>query len=80
MCDILSCFRYNLFTNNKSIYSENDSIICKICFENKIDILFKPCKHAMICKNCYDRVKKCKNLCPYCCNDIVLIETFYIVD
>ncbi|GHV49524.1 hypothetical protein AGMMS49579_01480 [Spirochaetia bacterium] len=35
--------------------------VCKICYENKVNILFFPCKHAVSCVNC----SECLN-CPIC--------------
>ncbi|GHV50320.1 hypothetical protein AGMMS49579_03700 [Spirochaetia bacterium] len=35
--------------------------VCKICYENKVNILFFPCKHAVSCINC----SECLN-CPIC--------------
>ena len=33
------------------------SIYCKICMENKIDIVFYPCSHAICCNKCYKVMK-----------------------
>lgn len=45
----------------KSIETINESKLCIICFENERDILFKPCNHFCICKNCNEILIKFSN-------------------
>lgn len=45
----------------------NNKYICKICWQNNINIIIKPCGHTM-CKMCINNIKK--NCCPYCRADI----------
>ena len=35
---------------------------CSICFDNKTEIITKPCKHYIMCKECSKKVTHC----PYC--------------
>lgn len=44
-------------TNLKSSPPEDGTdTLCKICMDNKIDILFYPCKHALCCNTCYKQL------------------------
>jgi hypothetical protein len=44
----------------------NESVLCKICFENDQDIIFLPCLHEYTCSKCWDILKTTKNRCPFC--------------
>ena len=43
---------------------------CVICFSEPSSIIFIPCAHNALCKNCYESVKKCNNKCPLCRKNI----------
>ena len=49
---------------------------CKICMDNKINILFYPCKHALCCNNCY-KIMDNKS-CPICKTDVKYVLDFII--
>ncbi|KAJ8025652.1 Baculoviral IAP repeat-containing protein 7-B [Holothuria leucospilota] len=40
--------------------------LCKVCLDGDADILFLPCKHLAVCKECTERLE----LCPMCRSDI----------
>lgn len=47
------------------------SIVCKICYENQIDRVIKPCNHACMCgscetKICRDQGRRGRFRCPIC--------------
>lgn len=41
-----------------------DRLQCKICLDNEIDIIFFPCKHAVLCNNCSMNIHL--KHCPIC--------------
>ena len=47
---------------NKKDYKTEE--VCAICYDNKPNIIFKPCGHTSICKSCYNLGKI--NTCPMC--------------
>lgn len=51
---------------------ENE-VYCKICFENHIEIVFKPCKHMVCCIEC----SKSQQHCPICRTEINEKERIY---
>ena len=36
-----------------------DRYICKVCYENPLEVIFLPCKHVCCCKECSDKVSNC---------------------
>ena len=52
--------------------SNDETIQCVICFQNKQNIIFKPCNHSQICSSCYSSQQK--SLCPLCRTNIENIE------
>lgn len=48
----------NIILNNIE-NSKNDKLLCKICYDNVIDILITPCNHLILCSECYDKIDKC---------------------
>jgi len=52
----------------------SSSLICKICFEKNVEVLFKPCGHLCACKECTDRMftistqysNSRSKICPVC--------------
>lgn len=65
----------HLFATNNCVYLkfyqkkysiDCDKNICKICFIEKVTIVFLPCGHLFGCKNCCNKL----NNCPYCKNEI----------
>lgn len=41
---------------------QNDKILCRVCFDEQINIVLLPCRHHVLCSVC---CKKCKK-CPIC--------------
>jgi len=46
---------------------------CVACLENQVSFLFEPCKHAVICKECYNSLPSPKE-CPICRTNITRIS------
>ena len=46
---------------------------CIVCLENQVSYLFEPCKHAVICKECYISLPLPKK-CPTCRTNITIIS------
>ncbi|KAM6548175.1 hypothetical protein CsatB_019851 [Cannabis sativa] len=38
---------------------QNEKILCRICFEDQIDIVLLPCRHHILCRTCCEKCKKC---------------------
>nr|XP_009772233.1 PREDICTED: uncharacterized protein LOC104222674 isoform X2 [Nicotiana sylvestris] len=38
---------------------QNEKILCRICFEEQINILLLPCRHHILCSTCCDKCKRC---------------------
>lgn len=41
-------------------------LLCQICYDAKLSVLFRPCNHLSSCSTCSDRL----TLCPICRSDI----------
>lgn len=52
--------------------SNNETTQCVICFQNKHNIIFRPCNHFQICSSCYTSQQK--SLCPLCRTNINNID------
>ena len=48
----------------------NFSTDCEICFSEKRNTIFLPCKHSCCCKNCAESIIKRKISCSICRKDI----------
>ncbi|CAA7053555.1 unnamed protein product [Microthlaspi erraticum] len=46
---------------------QNEKILCRVCFEDPINVVLLPCRHHVLCSTCCEKCKKC----PIC---RVLIE------
>ncbi|CAN1296229.1 RING finger protein B [Linum perenne] len=46
---------------------QNERILCRVCFEEQINVVILPCRHHALCSTCCEKCKKC----PIC---RVLIE------
>lgn len=62
------------FIKGKNLVKLNDDMLCAICYEEKINMIMKPCKHSNICRKCCEAVNKC----PFCNSEIVSKESFFI--
>jgi hypothetical protein len=60
-------------------YSEalSDDYKCIICIENPKNVIFKPCLHMSMCKNCYASLPKQE--CPICKRPIKSLVTLFLV-
>ena len=38
---------------------ETDRYICKLCYENPVEVMFHPCRHVCCCNKCSDKVSNC---------------------
>ncbi|XP_054152841.1 baculoviral IAP repeat-containing protein 3-like [Oppia nitens] len=43
-------------------HQQNNKMLCKICYENVMEVVFLPCAHQISCIRCSQRLLKC----PYC--------------
>ncbi|CAC5384304.1 PABPC [Mytilus coruscus] len=50
--------------NQNSGNNMDDKYLCKICFDNPVEVTFLPCMHVCCCKNCSDKLKV--KQCPIC--------------
>ena len=42
---------------------EYDDIICNVCNYNKINIVFRDCRHRFCCEDCIDKISKVCKIC-----------------
>ncbi|VDI54562.1 polyadenylate-binding protein-interacting protein 1 [Mytilus galloprovincialis] len=61
--------------NQKSVDTTDDKYMCKICFDDPVEVTFLPCMHACCCKNCSDKLKP--KQCPICRKRIRQSRTLY---
>lgn len=67
--------------NLQDIYNlapEDEENLCNICYSNKKNTFFEPCKHSFACKDCAMMLRVKGNGCPICRNaisDSVVLET-----
>jgi ATP-dependent DNA helicase PIF1 len=54
--------------------SQSDDKLCVICIDNAKDIVFIPCGHVSVCKNCSDGLK----ICPLCRSDITTTNKIFL--
>lgn len=77
----LILFSQNLRPNIVTIEdqkTEELSIQCIICRENKKCALFSPCKHVTCCNSCSQRLLETTDKCPQCRGKILKIENIYL--
>jgi len=63
-----------LETEIKTLKESTSNLICKICFERNVEVVFKPCGHLCACKDCTDRMftistqysNSRSKVCPVC--------------
>ncbi|WCJ24607.1 Transmembrane Fragile-X-F-associated protein [Euphorbia peplus] len=53
---------------------QNEKILCRICFEEHINIVLLPCRHHVLCSTCCEKCKKC----PIC--RVVIEERLPVYD
>ena len=70
-CLVKSKIKKFLKNHNYKIENKLKDEICGICYDNKINKLFIPCKHNC-CSTCFDKLEKDSN-CPFCRSKILCI-------
>ncbi|XP_062159206.1 uncharacterized protein LOC133866634 [Alnus glutinosa] len=38
---------------------QNEKILCRVCFEEQINVVLLPCRHHILCSTCCEKCKKC---------------------
>lgn len=38
---------------------------CKVCMSRKVELILLPCRHAVVCEDCFDKLDLPK-MCPVC--------------
>ncbi|GMY18289.1 kinesin-like protein kin-7d, mitochondrial [Fagus crenata] len=38
---------------------QNERILCRVCFEEQINVVLLPCRHHILCSTCCEKCKKC---------------------
>ncbi|CAL0299744.1 unnamed protein product [Lupinus luteus] len=38
---------------------QNEKILCRVCFEEQINVVLLPCRHHIICSTCSEKCKRC---------------------
>lgn len=56
--------------NKKDTKTDDESIQCKICLENKKCIVLIPCGHSDLCMTCSNTISKTSKKCPNCRKNI----------
>eukprot|EP01112_Ceratiomyxa_fruticulosa_P014896 TRINITY_DN4322_c0_g1_i2.p1 TRINITY_DN4322_c0_g1~~TRINITY_DN4322_c0_g1_i2.p1 ORF type:complete len:421 (-),score=122.55 TRINITY_DN4322_c0_g1_i2:75-1337(-) len=49
---------------------------CTICMENDVQIMMRPCNHAVLCKDCYKQLPE--KICPICRKPIKRVFNVYL--
>ncbi|KAK9934821.1 hypothetical protein M0R45_021950 [Rubus argutus] len=44
---------------------QHEKILCRVCFEEHINIVLLPCRHHVLCSSCCEKCKKCP-ICRVC--------------
>ncbi|XP_054809378.1 uncharacterized protein LOC129311250 [Prosopis cineraria] len=44
---------------------QNEKILCRVCFEEQINVVLLPCRHHIICSACCEKCKRCP-VCRVC--------------
>ncbi|KAE9619313.1 hypothetical protein Lal_00047777 [Lupinus albus] len=53
---------------------QNEKILCRVCFEEQINVVLLPCRHHIICSSCSEKCKRC----PVC--RVVIEEPLLVYD
>lgn len=51
-----------------------DSLTCRICMDNQIDVAFLPCAHMVTCHKCASRIDKC----PVCRSEFTKAQKLHL--
>ena len=75
---VMDCFVKNKIkkilknNNTNKLEKKLKDEICCICYTNKVDKIFIPCKHSF-CKFCSEKIEKDSTKCPYCRTEFICI-------
>uniref|UniRef100_A0A1J3EL51 RING finger protein B n=1 Tax=Noccaea caerulescens TaxID=107243 RepID=A0A1J3EL51_NOCCA len=53
---------------------QNEKILCRVCFEDPINVVLLPCRHHVLCRTCCEKCKKC----PIC--RVLIEEVCHVFD
>ncbi len=73
---IINDLKVELEELKSHIYKSDDDTSCIICFENKRNVLFKPCNHICICDTCSGNTDFEK--CILCNTELIDYEYAYL--
>lgn len=65
--ELLKKLKNELDEKKQMMTRQSDSLICKICLDKHIEVLFMPCRHLISCHDCERRLQR---RCPLCRNEI----------
>ncbi|XP_062613524.1 baculoviral IAP repeat-containing protein 2-like [Saccostrea cucullata] len=69
----------NLEKETEKLRAENkelrDTLICKVCMDDTVSVIFLPCTHMVTCAQCFPAMKQC----PVCRSDVKAIVKAYLV-
>lgn len=65
--ELLKKLRDELNEKQRMLMRRGDHLMCKICFNMSIEVLFMPCRHLISCHKCASRLQ---GRCPVCRNEI----------
>ena len=79
----ISCDSQKLKTHGRwiilsEIFNSSTDGLCSVCFDEKRNTIFLPCKHACTCNLCALELKKKFQPCPICkniINDLIILST-----
>ncbi|KAK3041289.1 hypothetical protein RJ639_001391, partial [Escallonia herrerae] len=47
------------FTQGEYERLQNEKILCRVCFEEQINVVLLPCRHHILCSSCCEKCKRC---------------------
>lgn len=72
--DLLTKLKNELDKKQRMMTRQSHSLICKICLDMHIEVLFMPCHHLISCHDCASRLQ---GRCPVCRSEIH--DTIYVI-
>lgn len=54
--------------------SDDNRIVCQICFCNQRNVVYIPCRHILSCNTCSIKIFQTTGKCPYCSQIINKME------
>ena len=77
-CDSQRLKTYGRWIILSDIFNSSTDGLCSVCFDEKRNTIFLPCKHACTCNLCAFELKKKYQPCPICknvINDLIILST-----